>query len=161
MNIPRNLSDAKLMVANFNGWQRLYVLFVIIWTIVCLADLKLMLPNYVNVNDKVQYGNYVSANFDKYLPKKRSSFEEFLNPTSALMSDGIILPLYGNTKEEVAEAYEKFKSDPQNLNPNEGYFFKVIKEIVSLLLMYSLPLIGVYFFGWLIGWVIKGFKKQV
>ena len=37
MNIPRNLSDIKLTLANFNGWQRLFVLVAVIWAFFCVA----------------------------------------------------------------------------------------------------------------------------
>lgn len=154
----------KINFQKLNGWQRLFVLFAIFWTIGCLADFKLVLPDYVNVNDKEQYGNYVSANLDKYLPKHSSppSFDPdlYLNPPKAVMSDGVTITLYTYTKDEVAAAYEKFKADPQNLNPNKGYFLKMAKELIYLLLMYLMPLISIYLLGWMIAWVIRGFRKQ-
>lgn len=154
----------KINFQKFNGWQRLFVLFAIFWTIGYVADFKLVLPDYVNVNDKEQYRNYVSANLDKYLPKKSSQLpfdpDLYLNPPVGVMSDGVILPLYTYTKDEVAVAYDKFKADPQNLNPNKGYFIAVGKELVLLLLKFLLPLVSIYLLGWMIGWIVRGFKKQ-
>ena len=156
---------SKINFQKLNGWQRLFVFFAILWTIGFIADYRLDLPKYVNVNNKEDYASYVSVQLDKYLPDKFQSpkFDPdlFLNPPKAVMSDGVTLSIYTHTKEEVEEAYKQFKLDPANSNPNKGYFIAVGKELVLLLLKYGLPLVSIYLFGWMIGWVIRGFKKQV
>lgn len=155
----------KINFQKLNGWQRLFVLFSIFWTIGCLVEFKLVIPDYIDIDNKEQYGKYVSSNLDKYLPEKSSNSpfdpDIYLNPAKVVMSDGVTISVYDRTKDEVAEAYEKFKSDPQNLNPNKGYVIKVIKQVFSLLFMYSLPLISIYLLGWLVAWVIRGFRKQL
>jgi hypothetical protein len=153
---------SKVNFHKLNGWQRLFVFFAILWTIGFIADYRFDLPKYVDVNNKEDYRNYVSANLDKYLPKKESppSFEVYLNSPTEIMSDGVVLPIYNHSREQVAEAYEKFKADPQNLNPNKGYFIAIAKELGLLLIKYVLPLVSIYLFGWMIGWVVRGFKKQ-
>ncbi len=154
----------KVNLQKLNGWQRLFVFFAILWTIGFIADYRLDLPKYVDVNNKEDYRNYVSVQLEKYLPKKFQSpkFDPdlYLNPPEAVMSDGVTLSIYDFTKEEVEEAYKKFKLDPANLNPNKGYFVALGKELVLLLLKYALPLVSIYLFGWMIGWVVRGFKKQ-
>jgi len=68
--------------------------------------------------------------------------------------DGIYFESSYHTEDEIAKAYaEATKS------LDREHTINVIKSIAYKILIYILSIVFVYLVGWLIAWVIKGFKK--
>jgi hypothetical protein len=133
-----------------NGWQRIYLLVAI-----------LILPLFFIYCDEPTSKSDITIDSNKKIYAEEMS--KFLKtrtnrlPESHIykMPDGTEFSSF-NTKEEVESIYEKTKKSLQQEDSIELSIF-YLKQFF----LYIITVALIYFFGWFISWIIKGFKSDL
>ena len=148
-----------MRLKNLNGWQRLFALISII-----VAAWILLAARVPSVEPNVELAlMQVSPKYAKSIKdgKKEYSIEEFILALGTglkefKMPDGVVISENPEilTQEEVEEAYklakEKAKSD---------YWDMQLSSYLDAFSYYLIAMTSLYAFGWMVAWVIRGFKK--
>jgi hypothetical protein len=161
MKISFNISYSQLL-NKLNGWQRLYLLIVLVASISTVVSIdepkiiksELVLDSYLSSNPLAKGSNCDAKGKCEYL--LADLLDEASKDKIFKVNDGTeVLANEKASLQEVQVAYEKALKDAEK-NRNDISFNKY-KSVVSDLVI----LLGIlYFSGWMIGWVIKGFKKH-
>ena len=153
------------MLNKLNGWQRAFVLIAILWTITLLCVFPYQTyvdkDNIVNIKIKEQIA---SANKDRppldlrgidLQPREKWDIGEPERDQTYVMPDGVrIVALNINGQQRVEKAYSE--AMPLIDAARRKQFMEDLQQFVLVLL---LPLLGLYCFGWMVGWIFKGFKR--
>jgi hypothetical protein len=133
-----------------NGWQRIYLLVAI-----------LILPLFFIYCDEPTLKSDIEIDSNKEIYAEKMA-KILKTKTSRLpesqhykMTDGTEFQSF-HTKEEVENTYEEIKKSLQREDSIELYIF-YLKQF----LLYIITVVLIYFFGWFISWIIKGFKSDL
>ena len=235
----------KINLSNLNGWQRLFVLFSLIWLVIFLSFAHDLPPSYRDLTGGFSK-DVISGRMSEYMPKKSFDPDKYITDKSSIKARAIVSsPEYQKanqgTKQAIFEQlvatdknyinadkvtqkairdrfgiednpawmYDKQKSivDPtivnnvvalaasKNVPPDDlvnvytspngvvfesayhskeemakayaeaiksldrDYILDVVKSIAYKIFVYILSITFMYLVGWLIAWVIKGFRK--
>jgi hypothetical protein len=152
----------KLKINSLNGWQRLFVLFSLI--IYLVAFLSVNEPEIVK--SELPVGEYLPNKFvakgencdsnGKCNYKFSDLWDEIpIGKNFTVKDKTVVLADESATQDQVETAYIKalnFAIEKRQLILQEKY--KSVFGLVTVTLML------VYVFGWMVGWVINGFKKN-
>lgn len=142
-----------------NGWQRLFVLVCIVIAVLVLFAAKVpkLEPNIelalVQVSPK--YAKSIKEG------KKEYTIEELITAIDNFskefkMPDGIVIRQNPDivTQSEVEEAYKLAKA-----RASDDYWSRQLSSYVEAFGYYFTYMVGLYVFGWLMAWVIRGYRK--
>ncbi len=130
-------------IKSLHGWNRLFILVTLLWVSFGIYTKTITVKPPFPVDD-----------ISKYLPDdgkdKEVSIEDFMLTFKEfkLPNDETYPSSSRYSQKEIDLSYEKVKSDIDKQN------------LVDDLKLFVLPPLVLYFIGWLIGWVIRGFKKK-
>lgn len=132
-----------------NGWQRIFAIIALIW----------MLPVYLfgsevhEVNPFNYVGSILLENSKTDVQGRVPSWARERGETIK-MFDGVVLPNTGFSKEEYDTAYRKSLPaiDAAKRKALQDYLIDTAKS-------YFLPLMALYFLGWSVGWIRRGFRQ--
>jgi len=163
-----------------NGWQRLFALIAILWLAAPIlsydpprafidpdkfelaikeflpqqevpAEIRFWIPRVAYVS---QYGGIPVADDD--LPENLRKHPERGGVKEYRMDTGALVTVWsGYTLEQVQQAYSK-AADKFTYAHRVG----VVKALSFSVLVYVLPLAFLYFLGWMLGWIYRGFRNK-
>jgi ABC-type multidrug transport system fused ATPase/permease subunit len=153
-----------------NGWQRLWILNSIIFLFMAGGYIfsSLVEPTDIYHSDSfyssMSEKNYSMLVFAKIESRKKPQIEAKLNEAKkrgiiveAEMANGHTLIFKKkDTEEDIAIAAKDYWKVIESISKNRNS--ELIKNSV---LFYLATISVIYIFGWLIAWVIRGFKPQV
>ena len=142
------MSNMKKFLSSTNGWQRIYLLIAIV-----------SLPFFFifGVEPTLTSDIKIDANREIYATKMKEFLKEKSNKLSTssiyTMPDGMQF----NTAypmEDVEKAYEITKKNLEQFDSIKKYKHNLLQFSLYLLIMSI-----IYFLGWFVSWIIKGFKS--
>ena len=151
-----------MKINTLNGWQRLYVLFSLITVVVSFLSVnepeikksELPVSEYLP-NKFVTKGENCDSN-GKCSDKIIDPFDFLLAEKDFKVSDGTVIFAKKNAKQEEVEAayIQALNSEKEKRNT------KLLDKYKSVFVDVIAFLIAIYALGLMIGWVIRGFKKN-
>jgi hypothetical protein len=157
----------KLALSKLNGWQRAFVLIALLWTItlVCVFPYQTYVDKDGIVNLKIKE-QIASANKGRppldlrgidLGPREKWDIGDQQRDQTYVMPDGERIVAWNiNGKEGVEKAYAE--ALPLIEVARKKQFREDLQQYILVLLI---PLLGLYTFGWMVGWIYRGFKKPL
>jgi len=150
------------LLNKLNGWQRIYVL-----TCVLLAPMVATTVTIPVASDP----NFIRSEFLpklEYIPEA----DDGIDPSAKYLRNGPKGPGDANkqyrmpngeliyedkryTQQEVEHAYVEAK-----LKSERDHRSDIIKVVSGVAIQYLLTIVSIYFLGWMIGWVYRGFRGR-
>jgi hypothetical protein len=176
----------KNFFSNLNGWQRIFIFVVTLIylpiTFIAIADVKNVYQyKYSDVQINQQVTDFITSEEIQASVsiKKQNPFDKFVRADDLpdLLKEGLVQVEFISTRDkekytatfEYKNGKEKFNDDKEILkisdliqkliNKNE-FQNKTYIEYLEIFLYFSLTTILTYFVGFMVGWVIKGFKQS-
>lgn len=154
------------MKIKLNGWQRIWIVMTIIYSIIVLLISYNHLPNKQIAN--IDYHYFVSSlpeNLRNNLNSPDKDYEQglgykfnfdLIGSEIVIMKNGDKLYFKSGTKKEIIDNI----SNEYNIRI-ESLMQRQNVEYYSYTLMFLIfPPIVIYLLGWSVGWVIRGFRNE-
>ena len=142
------------VLSRLNGWQRLWVLVCVTYFLAVASFSVLLLPkksDYLStrVHDTIDLTI-------KNVPELQGSYVyQIRDAYGDLPDDEVVKRIHNKFKGKIdySDIEEKYKARLSKLSLEQA------KAVGIGFLLWLVPVVFVYVFGWAIGWVIKGFKR--
>jgi hypothetical protein len=140
-----------------NGWHRIFIFIAPLW---CVFVYFYGNDLYGNRLQKVNETSFVMQELNKspkadLIDSNRDPFRPWPY-ADRTMPDGVVVHVYKDfTNSEIEIAYQKVQPSIKALTRKflQDYLLKTA-------LICFLPLLGLYAFGWAVGWIRRGFNQQ-
>jgi hypothetical protein len=140
-----------------NGWHRIFVVVALLWCIFVYVYGNGLFGNRLQ---KVYETSFVMHELKKF-PKADliDSNRDLFRPwpyADRTMPDGVVVHVYKDfTNSEIEVAYQRVQPSIKAAKRKllQDYLFKTA-------LICFLPLLGLYAFGWAVGWIRRGFNQK-
>lgn len=145
------------MIANLNGWQRLWVLLCALWLIAVSVGGFLTFPSLAKLSHEKVFEDRLKPESRARLAVPDSNGVIWDDEVGAAIEEpnGHILRVKKGLKEEeivaVAEDYKRILERQVKKNG--------IAHGLMMLAYWTVPSMLIYLLGWTVGWVYRGFKK--
>lgn len=149
-----------------NGWQRLWVLIGVIYACAVAAFSFINFPNKLTISEylgssNVELGNFIPTEPVYYVLIKEKWIK--VDHTAKHKNKDQCIYLRDNEWSEPISCEDFYRVDlPREFNESDRrtLTLKRAKFIGGTVLFWAIPLVALYIFGAVVGWVIIGFRKK-
>lgn len=161
----------KEFLNKLNGWQRLFVAFLVF----AYIPFAVLIISDVYYNDWKNIDAF-SGQMSKELSDSMDRNETILKYSKdgiewdLMVSENYLMNIVGSqdddwtyrifvSKKLGADKLNQYSKEMNGLIRTHIFKFK-LKERALLTLYFTLGAVGIYLFGWTLGWIYRGFRKQ-
>lgn len=144
---------------HLNGWQRLWAVVAVVWTLVVLSFTVIVRPTTATVSKDKVFARMSAVNGRTLVdfPDPTVDAVGFIPDKGATVDIGghVVQFAAGVTKADMERTAEDYYANLQRALTEERTQFAAVAAAYSLL-----PPIALYMLGWAIAWIRRGFSEK-